>query len=280
MRIFGGEDAHDADGIIGAETPLPSTPPQRRDENELLRAGAVVVGRLARSGPLVIAIEGLGRLNAESFDILMLWVRQIINYPVLIVLPHADEVAPVPDRVAAGIDHLIKDCDGFVLALAPMAAESVIELCKELRHKLSLGRVSAAELDWISKTSDGNPGIAIRLLLQESGKIRRGDTAFRLPAELRDEILARAQSLSVEARHVLLLAALAGSDVRWTVLGKASGLQLAAFTDALDRLGEAGFLINDETVVRFCRGARPAGIRRKPFAATALAAACQPLAGL
>ena len=140
-----------------------------------------LIDELDRPAPSVVVVEDLHWADEATLDVLRLCARRIDSVPALLIASYRDEGLPAshPLRVMLG------------------------ELSGARRHELArlshdavaaLARTSAVDADELYERTGGNPFHVSEVLAAGGG---------RIPATVRDAVLARAAALSGAARDVL-----------------------------------------------------------------------------
>ena len=200
-----------------------------------VRAGhpiqAVLAGVLAmlreRATPLVLVIDDVQWADSATLDLLRFVGRRIESTRALLVLIHRDD--------ALGADHPLRGVLGGLparstlrMALKPLSRAAVGELARRA------GRPARG----LFRATQGNP-FFVTELLAAGGE--------RLPASVRDAVLARAAPLSAAAREALEWVSVAPMQLERELLA-------ARFGDApraVAECSEAGLLVDEGPAVRF-----------------------------
>ncbi len=203
--------------------------------SEAVRSGHriqdVLAGVLAmlreRATPVVLVIDDVQWADSATLDLLRYVGRRIESTRALLVLIYRDD--------ALGAEHPLRSVLGGLptrstlrIELRPLSRAGVAELARRA------GRPARG----LHRASQGNPFFVTELLA--------GD-GERLPASVRDAVLARAVPLSAVARDVLERVSVAPTQLERELL---VDLHDDA-TAALKECGDAGLLLDDGLVVRF-----------------------------
>jgi DNA-binding CsgD family transcriptional regulator len=203
--------------------PLPSLDPEQ-EKRRLFAALAHVFLSQAAEQPLLLIIEDVHWSDDTSLEFLQYFARRCATQPLLVLLTYrSDEVRPTLSHWLADLDreHL-----GQELALTHLTRD---ETGAMLRAIFELERpAQAAFLDAIYNLTEGNPFFIEEILksLIAAGEISYTDGAWdrkplgelHIPRSIADAVQQRSDHLSASARHVLLLAAVAGRRFDFAVL--------------------------------------------------------------
>ncbi len=172
--------------------------------------------------PTLLVLEDVHWADEATLDLLRFLARRLANVPLLIVATYRDDEATGDHPLVALRGDLATVPAAGQLTLEPLAADAVAELVA----------VAGADLDPVAlhRSTGGNPFFVTELLAVG------GD---RLPATVRDAVLARAARLSEAARRVLDAAALLGPRTRLPLLLAVSG----EAGDAVDECVGRGMLV-------------------------------------
>jgi ATP/maltotriose-dependent transcriptional regulator MalT len=214
----------------------PAGPPSQ--PSALLELVLGVVQRLAGAQPLVLIIEDLHWGDQSTLDLLAYLVRVLRDAPVLIVTTYrSDEI------------HRRHALRPLLTSWDRVRTVRRIEL-----HRFGPDEV-AAQLDAIQGSSV--PRRLVELIFERSegnaflveeilGLVHGGGDAMRLPPSLRDVLLTRVDRLSLAARQVLQVAAVAGRSVSHRLLLAVAGPDEQAVLDAIREAVENQVLVVDE----------------------------------
>lgn len=194
----------------------------------------------ARQAPLVVLIEDLHWMDAESEEVLRRVFDAIASQPILAITTYRPEYHPPWAQKASFQQIRLDPLDG---------AEARRLLGALLGDDPSLDPL----LPLLAERGDGVPLLMEELVrtLAESGRLIGGPGAYRAPAPVAEvevpltvqsAIGARFDRLSEIGRKILQIAAVIGKDIPLPLLAATAGLPDAALRGALDRLTEAEFL--------------------------------------
>jgi DNA-binding CsgD family transcriptional regulator len=213
-----------------------------QEKRDLFYAVAGFITRLAAAQPLLLIVEDLHSADESSLDLLLYIVRRVAGEPMAVLLTYrVDEVGP-------GLAHFLAQLDRERLALRlPLEPLSMPEVAAMLQATLDLPRPApVAVLQTFHTLTEGNPFFVeevLRSLAARSGSVSQlgqalDGAAFGGPQALRilsiqDGVLRRAESLSVNARQMLTLAAIAGRRFDFVLLQELTGLDEAGLVSVI-----------------------------------------------
>ncbi|MDE3091815.1 MAG: hypothetical protein KGJ80_20775, partial [Chloroflexota bacterium] len=202
--------------------PAPSLEPEQ-GKRRLFQALARVFIRLValaadarQVSPLLVIVEDLHWSDDTSLEFLLFLARQIAAQPILLLLTYRS------DQVHPGLDHFLGSLDRERLAvefsLPPLSIEEVDAM---LRAIFELQRPVRAEfLNALYALTEGNPFFVEEILksLVASGETFRDEGPCarkaidepRIPRTVHDAVRQRTEQLSISAKEILSLAAVAG----------------------------------------------------------------------
>jgi DNA-binding CsgD family transcriptional regulator len=203
--------------------PLPSLDPEQ-EKRRLFAAMAHVFLSQAAERPLLLVVEDVHWSDDTSLEFLQYLARRCATQPLLVLLTYrSDEVHPTLSHWLAGLDreHL-----GQEVALTRLTRG---ETGAMLQAIFDLGRPAQGEFqDTIYTLTEGNPFFIEEILksLIATGEISFTDGAWdrkplgelHIPRSIADAVQQRSDHLSASARHVLLLAAVAGRRFDFALL--------------------------------------------------------------
>ena len=201
---------HDFAGELG-----PELSERLSGEAIAYQVAAALIDELQGHVPTVLVVEDVHWADEATVDVLRLVARRIAAAPVLIVLSYRDEAldARHPVRVMLG-----EVASGLALTrvpLAPLSLEAVAQLAEPYD-------VDAGEL---YRVTAGNPFFVTEVCASGNG---------RIPATVRDSVLARASRLSSEARTLLDAVAIVPTQVELWLLETLAGEYLTALDECLN----------------------------------------------
>ncbi|MEZ4663082.1 MAG: AAA family ATPase [Caldilineaceae bacterium] len=194
--------------------------PQLRFENTLSALKTLLLAASLRQ-PLILVLEDVHWLDADSAAFLTLLTRNVVNYPLAIIatsrLRAGDETAVLPATLVTR-----------EIPLSTLAAADVAQLARA-----NLGGAAApALIEWLTARTDGNPFYVEQLLryLHEQALLREAPQGWRLaedtqadallPDNLQTVLVARLDRLVQMVREVVLTAAVLGREFSVRVLSQ------------------------------------------------------------
>ena len=191
----------------------------------------VLAGMLAmlreRATPVVLVIDDVQWADSATLDLLRYVGRRIESTHALLLLSYRDD-ALVADHPLRGVLGGLPSRSTVRIELRPLSRAAVAELARRA------GRPARG----LHRATQGNPFFVTELL---------AGGGERLPASVRDAVLARAAPLSAAARELLERVCVAPAQIERELLAALAGGAIAALREC----GEAGLLLEDELVVRF-----------------------------
>ena len=180
--------------------------------------------------PTLLVLEDVHWADEATLDLLRFLARRLVDVPLLIVATYRDD--------EAGGDHPLVRLRGDLATVPSVEQVAVEPLPVEAVAEVLAG--AGADLDPVTvhRSTGGNPFFVTELLAVG------GD---RLPATVRDAVLARAARLSSDARRVLDAAAVLGPRTRLPLLLTVSGQAGRAVDECVAR----GMLVADGTGLSF-----------------------------
>jgi DNA-binding CsgD family transcriptional regulator len=180
-------------------------PPDEDDAGDplALQAGVLAALRaLARTGPVVIAIDDLQWLDVPSANVLRYALRRLTDEPVALLLSRRSE-----DGHADILD-LGRTLPHERVAELPVGPVSIDELAPLIRSRLGLSLPRPA-LTQVHSASGGNPFFALEIARGLGAEGRAGLSAepLPLPRSLKAAVEGRLRALSDSALEVLVVAA-------------------------------------------------------------------------
>jgi predicted ATPase/DNA-binding CsgD family transcriptional regulator len=205
---------------------------------ELAQAKRRLDGLLARlflsqtaRAPVLLVIEDIHWSDASSLDVLSALARQAASRPLLVLVTYRQDEAR--SALRAWLAQLDRERRAREVQLAPLTRDEVARMLDAIFDERSatseMRRYLHGELlETIYTLTDGNPFFVEETLsaLMASGAIfsiqgvwdRQEGSAISIPRSVRDAVQRRAARLSLEARHVLTLAAVAGRQFDFALL--------------------------------------------------------------
>ena len=203
--------------------PAPSATPEM-EKRRLFHALSQTLIRVAEEQPLLVVIEDVHWCDDNTLDFLLAWARVAVTYPVLVMLTfRSDEIQDSLSRFLATLARLRLATEMELERL------SVGEIDAMLRAMFALpGPIQAEFLHQLYGLSEGNPFFTEEIInaLIAAGEItitkarweRTPTHEIRLPRSVSDAVLRRSKQLSLPARDLLAVAAVAGRRFDFTLL--------------------------------------------------------------
>ena len=183
--------------------------------------------RALTTQPSLVIIEDLQFADEALLDVLRLVARRIWDMPILLVVSVCDDSIGRADPVRATLGQLASEPDAMRIVLEPLSVRAVGEL----------GWPPEVDVVGIHQLTGGNPFFVAGVLAAGSD---------RVPATIRDAVLARASRLDPPARSVLdAVAVVAGPTEMWLL--EALVPDAARLEDCL----QSGLLTSEDSSVRF-----------------------------
>jgi DNA-binding SARP family transcriptional activator len=209
---------------------------------------------LARSAPVLLAIEDLHWANSSTLNLFGLLSMRIHHLPVLLVgtVQHAEAIPALQRLITLGR----RRGELHLLSLAPLTSEDIAALL----NASGLDPASTDALtEWLHARSTGNPFLLAEILAQlraEAILLPAGDgwqldtihwlrwrTTFNLPETAHDLVAWRLSNLSSHARHLLYILAVAGQPLPLSVLRQLPGVEGEALPALVDDLANRELII-------------------------------------
>lgn len=202
------------------------------------------LGRFSAKQPLLVLLENLQWADASSLELLHFAARQIGGQRVFFLGTYNDADRDANPVLRNTEQSLLRLTALTVHKLAPLSRADVEELVHQrfTAEKGTAAHFASLLYGW----TRGNPFFVEEILksLVESQALSRVDSTWkgweidelRLPASIRDVLMARVERLSTEARTLANLAAVVGTRAPYETLLKISRLSEKAAIAALDEL--------------------------------------------
>jgi len=177
-----------------------------------------VLGAVAASGPVVVAIDDLQWLDPPSGRALAFALRRLVDEPIAVLATARMEAGGSPPL---GLERLLPEGGLRRVRIGPLGEGAVRELLRA-RLGISLSRPALLRLH---ERTGGNPFFALEIgRLVEGTRVGAADE-LPIPHSLRELVHERLARLPSRARRVLLAAA-ALSQPRLSLLGRAAAEDL------------------------------------------------------
>lgn len=212
------------------------------------------LSRFTVKRPLLIILENLQWADSASLEMLHFIARQLSGDRVLLVGTHND-----PDhRTSAALRAAEQSLRGLGntqrIRLAPLSVDAVRELLERMFGAEPDKTKAFAER--LHRWTGGNPFFIDETIkaLVEHGQLRESGGTWtgweveelRVPATIREAVLARLAELSLDARKLADIAAALGTRATHDELAAVSGLEHPALIAAIDELRGADVLTERE----------------------------------
>ncbi|HKP57642.1 MAG TPA: AAA family ATPase, partial [Polyangiales bacterium] len=252
--------------VVGPDTPLsseqrteltallpelaPEEPGRTTDVRRLFHAVHELVASLATPGPLLILLEDVHWADEMSARLLSYLGRQQRQRPCVVLVSAREEDLGSTTFIRAALDELAREQLLLRVKLAPLSSDDTRELAGKQAEEHALPALEPALLEQIWAISEGNPLVIVESVRALAcGTLARDVTQLPVPERVRSLILSRVSRVSVPARELLAVAAVAGRELDLHVLLAAlEGLPLSA---ALDELAQAQLVRAAEERVYF-----------------------------
>ncbi len=189
---------------------------------------AALFDELRRDEPTVLVVEDVHWADEATLDVLRLIARQIATARVLIVLSYRDEAVDARHPLRLLLGELTSGAPVARVGLAPLSPDAVAHLAEP----------HGVDPDQLHRVTDGNPFFVTEVLASGGDK---------MPATVRDAVLARAARVAPEARGVLEAVAIATPHAELWLVEALSG----EIDARLDECVASGMLVSADGSVAF-----------------------------
>jgi DNA-binding CsgD family transcriptional regulator/tetratricopeptide (TPR) repeat protein len=223
---------------------LREDPGDRRLDQRAVGAAAVsVLTALARTSPVVVAVDDLQWLDRASARVLEFAARRLGRLPVGLLACERIGADPKP---GLKIERALPE--GLVrrLALGPLGPAALHEVV-EMRLGRTLKRRAMMRIDQVA---GGNPFFAVEIARTLPDDPPAGLAVLPLPDNVRELVAARVAALPERARHALLPAAVLRSPTLELVAAGMGGTA-GGSRQALEHAAAAGIIEVSESHIRF-----------------------------
>ena len=226
------------------------------DRRQLTHAVAETLTRLGRTQPVLFAIEDLQWADEACLELLLHLTRRLATQPVVLAVSYrSDEITPPLCRLLAELDRTRLSTE---LSLQRFSGNEVTSMLRAILDGEVPGDGFA---DTIHALTDGNPFFVEEVLkaLMSTGEVtRRTDGVWQArplariqpPRTAVEAVRRRLSALSVQARHVASVAAVAGRRFDFALLQSLAGVSEQALLDMIREL-IAAQLVAEESPDRF-----------------------------
>ncbi|MGY6499890.1 MAG: helix-turn-helix transcriptional regulator [Acidimicrobiales bacterium] len=226
-RLLPGTDA----GRAAGDTPNPG---------QVFEAVLGLIEGVAESGPVLVSIEDAQWADQATRDLLSFLARALPSVPVLIVVTYRCDDLTRRHPLRGVLNDLERLAHVRRHELEPLGRNDIATIVAA-----GLGvDVDPSVVESVWRRSEGNPFHAEELMLAEA-------CCDRVPASVRDAMLARVNRLGEEHQALLRLAAALGREVDDTVLAELSGLSRDDFHRIVRDLVADALLVPEDTGYHF-----------------------------
>jgi DNA-binding CsgD family transcriptional regulator/tetratricopeptide (TPR) repeat protein len=235
---------------------LPVAPPDAAtagvDRYRLYSAFTALLADLARERPIVIVIEDLHWADEASLELFPHLARKLRDVPLLLIGTYRSDELHRRHPLRPVLAELSRNRAADDFAVRRLSEDEVDDF---LREAMKLGRPPTVEFrQAMFQTCEGNPLFMEEVLraLVERGDIELREGSWRrtkevaaivIPDTLRDAVLARFETLSMDAQSVLLHAAVIGQRFDFDLLHRVTSRDEAILVSALRAAIEAQLLL-------------------------------------
>ncbi len=226
------------------------------EKRRLFEALAQWLVRLAQAQPLLLILEDLHWADETSLDFLQVFLHRMARCPILVLMTYRrEEVGSPLTRWLARLDreHLAREI--VIKPLERADVEAMLRAIFQLQQP-----VRSEFLDPIVELTEGNPFFVEEVLksLVAAGDIfpagahweRQPLPGLHIPRSVHEAVQRRVVQLSETARHVVLLAAVAGRRFDFDLLQALTGQEESALLQVMKEL-MAAQLVSEEAAGRF-----------------------------
>jgi tetratricopeptide (TPR) repeat protein len=226
------------------------------EKRRLFEAVAQWLIRLAQAQPLLLILEDIHWADESSLDFLQVFLHRMAHFPILMLMTYRREDARSPlMRWLARLDreHLAHEI--VINPLGRADVEAMLQAIFHLRQP-----VRPEFLDPIVELTEGNPFFIEEVLksLIAAGDIlpvdahgeRKPMQEIHIPRSVHEAVQRRVVQLSATARHIVLLAAVAGRRFDFDLLQALTGQEESALFQVMKEL-MAAQLVNEKVAGRF-----------------------------
>ena len=212
------------------------------------------LSRLSAKRPLVLILENLQWADSASLEMLHFAARQSAAERILIIGTHNDPDHRANPALRAAEQSLRGLGNAQCLRLEPLPAAAITELLER-----AFGAEPARTRDFadrLHRWTGGNPFFVDETIkaLVDGGQLRAGPAGWtgwdvehlRVPATIREAVLARLGDLSADARRLADLASVLGARATLDELAAVSGMNRELLVGAIDELRGAQVLAERE----------------------------------
>jgi DNA-binding CsgD family transcriptional regulator len=220
----------------------------------LLWTFAQFLSRLAARRPLLIVLENLQWADSASLEMLHFLTRQVANDRILIIGTHNDPEHRGSQPLRMAEQSLRGLGSAQRIRLAPLTVDAITELFE--RSFAADASHTRGFAERLHRWTGGNPFFIEESInaLVEGGQLKRSNGGWsgwevdemRVPATIRDAVLARFADLTSDPRKLADIAAAFGARATHDELAAVSGMPHEALIAAIDELRAADVLTERE----------------------------------
>jgi DNA-binding SARP family transcriptional activator/predicted ATPase len=208
----------------------------------------------SQAGPLLLAIEDLQWANGSTLNLFGFLASRLYYLPVVLLgtVQRAEAIPALQRLISLGR----RRGELHLMSLTPLAIESVSELI----HASGINSSSDETLaEWLHSRSDGNPFLLAEIMaqLRKDGIIKptadhwqldithwlRWKTTFKLPETTHDLVAWRLADLSIQARHLLDVLAVASQPLPFDILCGLPDVDRDLLITLIDDLAARGLIV-------------------------------------
>ncbi len=212
------------------------------------------VRSLSQSAPVLLAIDDLQWANSSTLNLFGFLAMRLHHLPVMLVgtVQHAEAIPALQRLITLGR----RRGELHLFPLTPLSLEAVLVLL----NTFGLNPESVETLaEWLYLKSAGNPFLLTEILAQLRTEVilkpardawqldvtrwLRWRSTFTLPETAHDLVTWRLANLSLDARFLLDVLAVAGQPLAVAVLRKVPGIQAGSLPRLVDELATRGLII-------------------------------------
>ncbi len=237
LELAGGSDEFTR--LLPELGPVP--PDGHAGQGRLFALTLRLVERLAAQQPLVLVIEDLHWADRSTLDLIVFLVRSLRDVPVAVVGTfRSDEL-----DTGTGLRDVLAELDRLAhlsrLEVPRLSRRAVAEQLRGLLDELP----SPALVRQVYARSEGNPFFVEELVRIERHRSEPAGAGARLPATLRDLLLARVRRLPPPVRQLLEVTAVAEAEVSHPLLAELTGWDETTLTSAVRAAVDGHVLVGD-----------------------------------
>ncbi len=216
---------------------------------------------IAHERPLVLLLEDVHWADAESFELLRFFARQLSSVPILLLITYRNNEISRAHPLHRLVPLLVREALAVRIDVSPLTNDAVRALIDD---GYRLPEEQAARLaTYLQQRAEGNPFFVVELLRALEGSVLQpdGETGWtlgsleqtRIPTLLRQVIDQRLSRLGEDAEALLAIAAIIGQVVPLDLWENVSGAPGPALLDVVEHAIGANVMdaTEDGTAARF-----------------------------